>query len=78
LFCPLAFLENRLDLPWYSSHCVAIICGIGVLYAAFSKEPIRPRNGEPFPNQRFLKFCFGFLGIAMIGLSLWGLWLKAQ
>ena len=73
-FVLLAFVSRpQLDLPWYSGHCTAIICGIGALYAAFSQEPIRPRDGEPFSNQRFLKICFGVLGVAMITLSLWGL-----
>jgi hypothetical protein len=66
----------QLDLPWWNRHCVAILVGVGALWAAFSRQPIQTRNGEPLPSQRFLKVCFAILGVAMISLSLWGLWLK--
>jgi hypothetical protein len=42
---------------------------------ASSDEPMSGRNGDPHPNQEFLHRYVLFLGVAMMVLSLWGLWL---
>jgi len=62
--------------PWYEKHCVAILVGSVAIWAGLSDEPIHKKyDTEPLPNQRFHHACFLVLGIAMIALSLWGLWL---
>ena len=46
------------------------------MWAGFSDEPVRLRNDpEPLPNQPFYHACVLVLGVAMIVLSLWGLWI---
>ncbi len=46
------------------------------MWAGFSDEPVHLRNDpEPLPNQPFYHACVLVLGVAMIVLSLWGLWL---
>jgi hypothetical protein len=72
----LCLVQSQLGFPWYWGHLVAILCGLGSLFAAFSRQPIHGRNGDPYPNQSFFKACYAILGIAMIGLSVWGLWLR--
>jgi hypothetical protein len=62
-------------LPWYWQRGVAIFMGSAVLWIAFSREPLSGRNGNPYPDQQFLRSCLALLGVSMIGLSLWGLWL---
>jgi uncharacterized membrane protein len=67
--------SDLFDLPWYSEPCFAIFMGCAAVWAGLSDEPMSGRNGEPWPNQEFLHGCLLFLGVAMIILSLWGLWL---
>ncbi|HEY6337483.1 MAG TPA: hypothetical protein VIW68_03220 [Candidatus Sulfotelmatobacter sp.] len=70
--------SDPLGFPWYSKHCFAILMGSFVLWAAYSGEPWHGRNNEPYPNQPFFRACAAILGVAMIGLSLWGLWLDRR
>lgn len=76
---PAAVLLNlpwfEIRFPWYWRYFVAIFIGGGSIWAAVSRGPVNGRNGVPFPNQRFLRGCFLALGIAMVALSMWGLWL---
>jgi hypothetical protein len=68
----------HLRFPWYWSHCVAVFMGGAAIWTALSRAPVSGRNGVPFHNQRFLHGCFLVLGIAMVALSLWGLWLGTR
>jgi len=62
--------------PWYWKHCVAILIGSAAVWAGFSDEPFHKKyDTEPLPNQPFYHICVLILGIAMIVLSLWVLWL---
>ncbi len=71
-FLDLPWFNRR--FPWYWRYCVAIFMGGAAIWAALSRGPVSGRGGVPFPNQRFLHGCFLALGIAMVALSLWGLW----
>jgi len=62
--------------PWYWRYCGAIFIGAVSIWAGLGSAPMIGRNGEPYSNQRFFHGCFLVLGIAMVGLSLWGLWLR--
>lgn len=75
---PALFLGFRLiDAPWYMRHCVAIFMGAAALWIVFSGEEFHLKySTEPLPNQLFYRVCFAVLGVSMIGLSLWGLWLR--
>ncbi len=71
------FLGSRFTYPpWYMRHCVAIFMGTAALWIVFSGEEFHLKySTEPLPNQLFYRVCFAVLGVSMIGLSLWGLWL---
>jgi hypothetical protein len=49
--------------------------GIGSFWVSMRRAPIRNRNGEVEPNQRFVRTAFFVVGFAMVALSLWGLYL---
>ena len=68
--------SSALGIPWYWKHCVAILCGIAAIWAGVSDEPFHKKyDMEPLPNQPFYHVSVFVLGIAMLALSLWGLWL---
>jgi hypothetical protein len=71
------FLGFRLfNLPWYMQQCVAIFFGVAAISVVFSGEEFHLKyQTEPLPHQFFYRICFVVLGVSMIGLSLWGLWL---
>jgi hypothetical protein len=64
------------NFPWYMQQCVAIFLGAAAICAVFSGEEFHLKyQTEPLPHQFFYRICFVVLGVSMIGLSLWGLWL---
>jgi hypothetical protein len=50
--------------------------GWWAIWAALSGEECHLKyDTEPLPNQPFYRIWFFILGVSMIGLSIWGLWL---
>jgi energy-converting hydrogenase Eha subunit A len=64
------------DVPWYQRHLVAILFGVGAIVSAIFGEPINTRSNEPWTSKPFFRTSMLVLGIGMIAISLWGLWLK--
>ncbi len=72
----LFFGSRLINPPWYMQQCVAIFMGAAALWVVFSGEEFHLRyQTDPLPHQFFYRVCFFVLGVSMIGLSLWGLWL---
>jgi hypothetical protein len=72
----LLFGFRLFELPWYMRNCIAILMGGAAIRIVFSGEEFHLKyQTEPLPNQFFYRVCFVVLGVSMIGLSLWGLWL---
>lgn len=50
--------------------------GVALLWLSLRSAPLRARGGALWPYQHFGKMCFLLLGLAMVVLSLWGLFLE--
>jgi hypothetical protein len=52
--------------------CLGQLCsGVAALWLSLQKAPLRGRNGEAWPIQRFGKVSLRVVGTAMVLLSLW-------